>query len=73
MNVWLQVKKHNCFDLQAQPVADLNKTIKKNQLSFPTLAPTATETVDSAQLLRQKSLVMGVGNGNRHQGIKGGW
>jgi len=49
----------------------LNKTIRKNEISFPTLPPTATEPVDSAQLMRQKSL--GMGNANRQQGTQGGW
>lgn len=46
---------------------------KKNQSSFPALPPTATGTVDSAKVMKQKSLVMGMGNGNRQQGIKRGW
>lgn len=47
--------------------------MRKNQLSFQASPPTARETADTAQLMRQKSLVMGIGNVSRQQGIEVGW
>lgn len=68
MNISLQVKAQVLW-LPSTP--NLNKTIKENQLSFKILPPTATETVDSAQLMRKISFSNGNGKWEQAAGHQG--
>lgn len=46
---------------------------KKNQLTVPSLPLMARGAADSAQVRRQKSLALGMGNGNKQQGMPKLW
>lgn len=69
MDILLQLTAQQVLNYKHKKLVhySLYQIIKKKNI--PTLPPMAS---DSTQVMRQKSLAMGMGNGNRQQRIKRG-